>query len=52
MVEWWTVEIDRAIKITKARIKHHEKHGCGKNVMIDKACLQKQEHHASLRKNK
>ncbi len=31
------------MRITKQRIKHHEKHGCGNNAMEDKACLKKQE---------
>ncbi len=45
MVKWWARERERAIKITKFRIKHHEKHGCGKNAMEDKYTLQKQEKH-------
>jgi len=42
---WWVIQRERAIKITKMRIKHHEKHGNGKNAMQDKITLQKQEHH-------
>ncbi len=52
MVRFWDVEIDRAIQITKLRIKHHEKHGCGNNVIQDKKILQKQERHRDLRKQK
>ncbi len=35
--------MERSIKITKFRIKHHEKHGNGKNAMDDKTILLKQE---------
>ncbi len=47
--DYWSVQIDRSIAITKMRIKHHEKHGCGYNVIKDKACLAKQERHRDLR---
>ncbi len=40
----------KVIKITKQRIKHHEKHGCGKNAMRDKIQLQKQERIQELNK--
>ncbi len=43
MVKWWDVQLSRSIKITKMRIKHHEKHGVGKAVMEDKARLVIQE---------
>ncbi len=33
----------KAIKVTKFRIKHHEKHGCGNNVIEDKRVLRIQE---------
>ncbi len=40
----------KAIKITKFRIKHHEKHGCGTNVIQDKRTLQIQERKRELGK--
>ncbi len=49
MVKFWDVEIDRAIKITKMRIKHMEKHGMGKNAMQEKEILKKQERNKELR---
>jgi len=52
MVNFWDVQIEKGIKITKMRIKHHEKHGNGKVVMEEKARLQKQERHQQLRKTK
>jgi len=52
LVEFWTEQIDKGIALTKMRIKHHEKHGCGNNVLADKARLQKQERHKQLRKDK
>ncbi len=36
-------DLDKCIKLTKFRIKHHEKHGCGINAMLDKKTLQRQE---------
>ncbi len=41
-----------AIKVTKMRIKHHEKHGCGTNTMNDKTALKYQERKLELRKQK
>ncbi len=52
MVRFWDIEIEKAIKVTKARIKHHEKHGCGTNVIEDKKILQKQERHKQVRLEK
>ncbi len=52
MVRWWDIQIDKAIALTKMRIKHHEKHGCGNNVIADKSRLQKQERHKQVRKDK
>jgi len=49
LVRFWDIEIDKAIKVTKMRIKHHEKHGCGETAMRDKKVLQKQERHKELR---
>ncbi len=51
MVKWWDIQIDKGIALTKMRIKHHEKHGCGTNVLQDKNRLQKQERHKQVRKN-
>ncbi len=51
MVRVWDGLIDKSIAITKMRIKHHEKHGCGSNVIADKRCLQKQERHRQVRKD-
>ncbi len=42
------VNLERAIRITKMRIAHHEKHGCGNNVIKDKECLKKQERKREL----
>jgi len=52
LVEIWTEDIDKGIALTKMRIKHHEKHGCGNNVIADKARLKKQEHHRDVRSGK
>jgi len=52
MVEWWPEQIEKGIRLTKMRIKHHEKHGCGTNVIDDKAKLVKQERHKQLRNAK
>ncbi len=41
--------LDYAIKNTKMRIKHMERHGMGKNAMEEKAILQKQERIKQLR---
>ncbi len=46
------MERERSIKITKMRIKHHEKHGNGKVAEQDKFILKKQERHHSEMKNK
>jgi len=50
LVKFWDVEIEKAIALTKMRIKHHEKHGCGENAMQDKRILQKQQRKKDLRK--
>ncbi len=52
MVKWWDVQLDKGIKLTKIRIKHHEKHGVGKAAMEDKARLVIQEKAKMDRKNK
>ncbi len=52
MVKYWDEQIEKGIKLTKMRIKHHEKHGNGNNVIQDKKILQKQERHKELRKEK
>ncbi len=52
MVIYWDVQLNRAIKITKMRIKHHEFHGNGDVAMRDKAILKKQERKKELRKTK
>ncbi len=52
MVRPWDEAIDKGIKITKFRIKHHEKHGCGTCAMQDKEILKKQERHKQQRKEK
>ncbi len=43
MVKFWDIQLDKAIKISRRRIKHHEKHGVGKAAMQDKHNLQIQE---------
>ncbi len=43
MVRPWDKDIEYAIKTTKFRIKHHEKHGNGDVVIKEKKILQKQE---------
>ncbi len=45
MVKWWDIQIDKGIRLTKIRIKHHEKNGVGKSAMEDKARLVRQEKH-------
>ncbi len=50
MVRFWDKEIDRAIKLTKFRIKHHEIHGNGDVAMKEKSILKKQERAKELRK--
>jgi len=52
VLTWWEEQIETGIAITKMRIKHHEKHGCGTNVIKDKAKLQKQERYKITRKEK
>ncbi len=49
---FWKEQRERAIKISKMRIKHHEKHGNGTVAMQDKECLKKQERHHQLMKDK
>ncbi len=50
MVKFWDVQLERAIKLSKSRRDHHEKHGCGTNAMEDKNTLKKQERKKELRK--
>jgi len=52
MVRFWDIQIDKGIKLTKYRIRHHEIHGNGDVVMIEKQILKKQERHKQLRKDK
>ncbi len=52
MVDFWDAELERAIKLTKSRIAHCEKHGMGKNAMDEKKILQKQQRKQELRKQK
>ncbi len=52
MVNFWDEELKNAIKLTKIRIKHHEKHGNGNSAMQDKKTLVKQERTLELRKIK
>ncbi len=52
MVGWWDYQIDKGIKLTKARIKHHEKHGVGQAAIEDKRRLVTQEKNKLDRKNK
>ncbi len=49
MVRYYDVLSDQIIAITKARIKHHEKHGNGQAVMQDKKMLQIMERKKELR---
>ncbi len=49
MVRVWDKLIEDAIKRTKMRIKHCEKHGMGTNAMEEKNRLKKQERHKELR---
>ncbi len=49
MVKFWDEQIAKGIKLSKMRIKHHEKHGNGQPAMQDKAILKKQERHKELR---
>ncbi len=51
-MKWWDIQIDKGIKLSKSRIKHHEKHGNGDVAMEDKAILKKQERHKQLRDEK
>ncbi len=52
MVKFWDVQIDKGIKLTKARIAHFEKHGNGSAAIREKRILQKQERHKQVRKEK
>ncbi len=52
MVKYWDVQIDKGIALTKMRIKHHEKHGCGNSVIQDKEILKRQERNKELRKQR
>ncbi len=49
MVRFWDKQIEDAIKVTKFRIKHLEKHGNGDTAMKEKQILKKQERHKELR---
>ncbi len=49
---WWSKQREKAIKISKFRIAHHEKHGNGDTVMREKNILKKQERHHQLMKDK
>ncbi len=51
MVRWWDIQIDKGIKLTKMRIKHHEKHGNGDVAQREKQILKKQERHKQLRED-
>ncbi len=42
MVKFWELAINEAIKTTKRRITHMEKHGIGASAMEEKKILQKQ----------
>ncbi len=48
MVRYWDIQIDKAIKLSKIRIKHLEKHGMGNSAMLEKKILQKQERQREL----
>jgi len=52
MVRPWDEWIAKGISLTKYRLAHHLKHGCGNNVIVDKARLAKQERHKENRKDK
>ncbi len=52
MVNWWTYQRERSIKLFKYRIKHHEKHGDGSVAMQEKEILKKQERHHQIMKEK
>ncbi len=52
MVRPWDEACTKAIKLTKIRIAHLEKHGDGSEVMKEKTRLQKQERHKNLEKQK
>ncbi len=52
MVNYWDAQRERAIKITKFRIKHHEFHGNGDIAMHEKQILKKQERALQLIKDK
>ncbi len=49
MVRYWDVQIDKAIAVTKMRIKHMEKHGMGAMAMQEKQRLVKQIRNKELR---
>jgi len=52
MVKPWKLAREKAIKITKYRIQHLEKHGDGASAMEEKARLKKQERHHQLQKDR
>ncbi len=52
MVKPWDIAVAKGIKLTKFRIKHHEKHGDGNCAMEDKQILKKQERAKQLRDEK
>ncbi len=49
MVKVKEIDLDKAIKLTKFRIKHMEKHGNGASVIQEKIILKKQERKKELR---
>ncbi len=49
MVNFWDEQIDKGIALSKARIKHFEKHGIGAEAIKQKKILQQQERHKELR---
>jgi len=51
-VRYWDEQIEIGIKLTKMRIKHHEKHGNGNVAIQDKIILKKQERHKQVREDK
>ncbi len=48
--KFWDIQLDKAIKKTKIRIKQAEKHGIGNAAIAEKKILQKQERSRELRK--
>ncbi len=52
MVKPWMSAMEKGIKLTKFRIKHHEIHGNGSVTQVEKYILQKQERKFKELKNK